>query len=68
MYSSKYIKKGREMNFNELVYALDQRYGNPHAKDCRLIQEAVKMLQLQQAEIEALRGDIADLTEAKDNE
>jgi len=33
------------MTTEELIYALDQRYGNPLAKDCELIQEAVKQLQ-----------------------
>jgi hypothetical protein len=32
------------MNTNDLIEALDQRYGNPHAKDCELIQEAIKQL------------------------
>jgi hypothetical protein len=54
------------MTLEELIDALDQRYGNPHAKECRLIQEAIKVLQLQQAEIEALRGDISDLMGAQD--
>lgn len=33
------------MNTQELIDALDQRYGNPLAKDCELIQEAIKHLQ-----------------------
>lgn len=34
------------MTTEELIYALDQRYGNPYAaKECGLIQEAVKRLQ-----------------------
>ena len=33
------------MNTNELIEALDQRYGNPLAKDCELIQEAIEHLQ-----------------------
>lgn len=33
------------MTTEELIYALDQRYGNPLAKDCELIQEAIKRLQ-----------------------
>ena len=28
----------------ELIEALDQRYGNPLAKDCELIQLAIKVL------------------------
>ena len=32
------------MNLDELIEALDQRYGNPYAKECALIQEAIKVL------------------------
>lgn len=32
------------MTTEELIEALDQRYGNPHAKDCELIQEAIQQL------------------------
>jgi hypothetical protein len=32
------------MNLADLIEALDQRYGNPQAKDCALIQEAIKVL------------------------
>ena len=32
------------MKLEDLIYALDQRYGNPLAKDCELIQEAIKEL------------------------
>ena len=32
------------MNLQELIEALDQRYGNPHAKECHLIQEAIQHL------------------------
>lgn len=43
------------MNTNELIEALDQRYGNPYAtKECGLIQEAIRVLRLQGEEIEAL--------------
>jgi predicted phage tail protein len=42
------------MNTTELIEALDQRYGNPLARDCELIQEAIKVLQLQQEELKAL--------------
>ena len=42
------------MNTEELIEALDNRYGNPLAKDCELIQEAIKVLRLQAEEIEAL--------------
>lgn len=40
------------MNTNELIEALDVRYGNPLAKDCELIQEAIKVLRLQSEEYE----------------
>jgi len=42
------------MNTKELIEALDNRYGNPLAKDCGLIHEAIKVLRLQAEEIEAL--------------
>lgn len=42
------------MNTTELIEALDQRYGNPLARDCELIQEAIKVLRLQQEELKAL--------------
>jgi hypothetical protein len=42
------------MELNELIEALDQRYGNPHAKECALIQEAIKVLRFQSEEIKAL--------------
>jgi hypothetical protein len=43
------------MNTNELIEALNQRYGNPYAvKECGLIQEAIKVLRMQGDEIEAL--------------
>lgn len=32
------------MNTTELIEALDQRYGNPHAKGNELIQEAIARL------------------------
>ena len=32
------------MNLADLIDQLDQRYGNPHAKECALIQEAIKVL------------------------
>ena len=46
------------MNTNELIEALDQRYGNPHAKECALIQEAIKTLRLLQDEVTALREQV----------
>lgn len=50
----KALNESKEMNTDELIDALDQRYGNPHAKECHLIQEAVKVLRLQADEIKAL--------------
>jgi len=32
------------MTTEELIEALDQRYGNPLAEDCELIQLAIKVL------------------------
>jgi hypothetical protein len=32
------------MNLEDLIEQLDQRYGNPHAKECALIQEAIRVL------------------------
>lgn len=46
------------MTTNELIEALDQRYGNPHANECALIQEAIKVLQFQTEEIKALMGQV----------
>jgi hypothetical protein len=48
------------MNTNELIEALDARYGNPLAKDCELIHEAIKVLRLQSEEIEALLKQVQD--------
>jgi hypothetical protein len=42
------------MNLKDLIETLDQRYGNPHAKECALIQEAIEVLKLQSEEIIAL--------------
>jgi len=46
------------MNTKELIEALDNRYGNPLAKDCELIQEAIKVLRFQDEEITALMEQI----------
>ena len=43
-----------DMTTQELIEQLDQRYGNPDAKGLELIQEAIKVLRLQQEEIKAL--------------
>jgi len=48
------------MDFNDLIYQLDQRYGNPYAKDCSLIQEAIKVLQLQSDEIKSLYAQLEE--------
>jgi predicted phage tail protein len=42
----------------ELIEQLEQRYGNPHAKDCALIQEAIRVLRFQHEELEALMDQI----------
>jgi hypothetical protein len=34
----------KQMSTEELIEALDQRYGNPLAKDCELIQLAITRL------------------------
>jgi hypothetical protein len=47
---------------NELIELLDQRYGNPHAKDCALIQRGIAELRRLQAENEQLK---AKLNESK---
>ena len=39
------------MNLTDLIEQLDQRYGNPQAKDCALIQEAIKVLKQQAEEL-----------------
>lgn len=41
------------MTTEELIEALDQRYGNPLAKDCELIQEAIEHLRFMNDEIKA---------------
>lgn len=51
------------MNTTELIEALDARYGNPLAKDCELIQEAIKVLQFQAEEIAACYQHIKELAE-----
>jgi hypothetical protein len=48
------------MNTNDLIEALDQRYGNPHAKDSVLIQEAIRLLRLQADEIRALHAQLRE--------
>jgi hypothetical protein len=46
------------MNLQDLIYQLDQRYGNPHAKECQLIQEAIKQLRFLDDEVKALREQV----------
>jgi len=47
------------MNTTELIEALDKQFGNQYApKQYRIIQEAVKVLRLQQEEIKALMEQI----------
>jgi hypothetical protein len=48
------------MESYSLIHQLDQRYGNPHAKDCHLIQEAIEVLKLQAEEIKALHAQIQE--------
>lgn len=48
------------MNIDDLIYQLDQRYGNPHAKDSLLIQEAIKVLRIQADEIKALYAQLEE--------
>jgi hypothetical protein len=49
------------MNTNELIEALDQRYGNPHTyKENVLIHEAIKHLKLLNDEVAALRQQVQD--------
>ena len=47
------------MNLQELIEALDQRYGNPYATDCALIQEGIKILREQDERIKELEKFIA---------
>jgi Mlc titration factor MtfA (ptsG expression regulator) len=49
---------GYNMTTQELIEQLDQRYGNPDAKGLELIQEAIKVLRIQQEELEALMDQI----------
>lgn len=52
------IETEETMTTNELIEALDQRYGNPHSKDCALIQQAIAEMRLMQAELNALREQV----------
>ena len=46
------------MNTEELIEALDQRYGNPYSKEHTLVKEAIKQLQLLNDEVKALREQV----------
>jgi hypothetical protein len=55
------------MKIEELIEALDQRYGNPYAKkECGLIQDATEMLRFMNDEIKALQHDIMELQDKCD--
>lgn len=43
----------------ELIKQLDQRYGNPHAKDCAFIQQGIALLREQDERIKELEKFIA---------
>ena len=43
----------------ELIQQLDTRYGNPHAKDCHLIQQGIALLKEQAEEIKQYEKFIA---------
>jgi hypothetical protein len=47
------------MTTQELIEALDNRYGNPHAKDCALIQQGIVLLREQDERIKELEKFIA---------
>lgn len=51
------------MKTQDLIDALDARYGNPLAKDCELIQEAIEHLCFMNDEIKACYQHIKDLQE-----
>lgn len=54
------LKESQPPSVADLIERLDQRYGNPDAKDCALIQEAIKMLRLQADEIKALMSQVQE--------
>ena len=51
------------MTTEELIEALDNRYGNPLAKDCELIQEAIEQLRFLNDELKACYQHIMELQE-----
>jgi hypothetical protein len=57
------------MSLSELIEALDQRYGNPHAKECHLIHKAIAELRkFQQIKEEYVGGLIKDAVEKRSAE
>ena len=46
------------MTTEELIEALDNRYGNPLAKDCELIQEAIEHLRELTKQLDEMAGQI----------
>ena len=46
-----------------LIEQLDQRYGNPLAKDCELIQEAIEHLRFMNDELKACYQHVMELQE-----
>jgi hypothetical protein len=46
------------MTLEELIDALDQRYGNPYAKECHLIHEAIVELRRLKEENEQLKAQL----------
>lgn len=51
-----------EMTTEELIEALDQRYGNTYATDCALIQQGIKELSRLNDELNELRKGNKDET------
>ena len=57
------------MTLSELIEALDQRYGNPYAKECHLIHKAIDELRKFQAvKEEYVGGLIKDAVEKRSAE
>jgi hypothetical protein len=57
--TQKTIITGTKMTTEELIEALDQRYGNPLAEGCELIQLAIKALKSQDERVKELEKFIA---------
>ena len=60
------LKGESDLSIPDLIERLDQRYGNPNAKDCSLIQQAIKALRSQQEEIHALLGDVMEMAKGQE--